>query len=354
MLAPKCKAHQQPAAWKCQGCAKVLCPDCAATKTVNISTTLDVCLHCGELAEPLTHHRSDEKSFIARIPGALVWPLSKAGLFAALGVAVVRAALSYSILLGWALGACVFAAVCFGVIRSTARGSDDFETSDLGDVLTDVVLPGIKAFVGASLVWIPAALWLRAKHPGCGLQPFSVLLDPVVWLLLLGGVLYAPMAILSGAAGSSLLAMLNPLHVVRNALRLGREYVVLVAVLGVLFVPWFLSLGVGALLNVLPLPFVPRVLDYALACYVPFVASRIMGLLLYTHGDRIDYGLERDYLVPRVAGVAPRGVAPEAPPQPKRTHAPIELEPEPDAVVEATVDRPRELDPDKLPPLKVE
>ncbi|MBL8957657.1 MAG: hypothetical protein JNK82_43180 [Myxococcaceae bacterium] len=354
MLPPKCKPHQQRAGWHCASCNAPRCPDCVATKHVTYSTTMEVCTQCGELVTPLTQHRADQRSFAARIPGALGWPLSKQGLVAIAGVALVRTVLSYLPGLGWGLSACLFAAVCFGLVRSTARGSDDFETSDLSDVFTDVLVPGIKALVGTVLVWLPAALWLGTRHPGAAQNPLAAVTDPVVWLLLVGGVLYAPMAVLSGAAGSSLFAMLSPLHVVRNALKLGQAYGLLVVVLGVLFFPWLVVLALGTMLNLLPVPFLPRLLDHAVACYVPFVASRIMGLLLYTHGDRVEYGLERDYQVALLPGVPPRGVAPEAPAEQKRSRAPIELPPEPEPLIEATVEKPRELDPDTLPPLKVE
>lgn len=361
MAHPSCKRHRAKAGWRCQGCRALLCPDCVATKRVQVVTDLDVCLECGELAEPLTRHRREESSFTARLPGALIWPLSKAGLVSLGGIALLRALVSYLGTFGWAFGACVLAAVCFTFIRSTARGSNDFESLDYGDFFNDLFLPGIKALVAASLVWVPVVYWLATRHSNAIANPTAVLSDPVVWLLLVGGVLYAPMAILVGASGGSLVGMLNPLHVVRNALRLGPNYFVTVVVLCVLFVPWFISLGIGSMLNVLPLPFVPRVLDYAVSCYVPFVAARVLGLLLFTHGDEVGYGMESDYRVALLPGVAPRGVVPEVQvaEAPKRNrHAPIELEPEPEPrpepVAEGRVERLKELDPDALPPLKVE
>lgn len=354
---PRCESHRAQAGWKCTRCKRVLCPDCVATKRVQVVTDLDICLKCGELVEPLTVHRAQQQAFGSRVVGALVWPLSKAGLVAIAGLALVRACFSYLGSLGWALGACLFAAVCFAFIRSTARGSDDFDGFDFGDFFADMLVPGIKALVGAAIVWVPAVAWLVMRPGSVLANPLVVLKDPVMWALLVAGVLYAPMAILVGASGGSLLGMLNPVYVARNALRLGGNYVLMVGVLCALFVPWFLSLGVGAMVNALPVVFFPRVLDYAIACYVPFVAARVMGLLLYTHGDEVGYGVENDYLVPVLQGVAPRGVAPEEPPvpeAPKRSYAPIELPEEEAQLVEASVEKPKELDPDKLPPLKVE
>ena len=202
------------------------------------------------------------------------------------------------------------------------------------------------------VVRAPAAVWLVARHPHVTQQPLAALTDPVIWLLLVAGAAYAPMTILIGAAGGSLLDMLNPVQVVRAASQLGPPYFATVLLLGALFVPGMLLLAVGAMLNALPLPFVPRVLDYALACYVPFVAARMLGLLLYTHGDRVGYGVEADYRVPVLPGVQPRGVAPPDAEPVRKARAPIELEPEPAPLVEAEVERPKELDPDALPELK--
>jgi hypothetical protein len=90
---------------------------------------------------------------------------------------------------------------------------------------------------------------------------------------------------------------------------------------------------------------------------VPFVAVRVLGLLLYTHGDLVGYGLESDYLVPVMPGAEPRGVLPQAQGvQPQRSYAPIELAEEPEAphVEVPARDEPRlrELDPATLPPLR--
>jgi hypothetical protein len=326
---------------------------------VQVVTELEVCLLCGELADRLTRHRAEERSFAARLPGALLWPLSKAGLIAIAGVALVRAALSYLMGLGWVAGGAVLAATCFAFLRSTARGSDDFDSGDFTDLIPDLLGPGFKALVGASIVWVPGALWVVWR----GLTAHDMLKDPVIWLLVIAGAAYAPMAIGVGAAGGSVLGMLNPAHVVKNALKLGSSYFLAVAVLGGLLLPWLLLLGVGAMLNALPVLFVPRVLDYALGCYVPFVAARVLGLLLYTHGDRVGYGMESDYQVSLLGAVAPRGVPPEAQTaaQPAASrHAPIELEPlaaeqgRPGAEPEPQRPRLTELDPAALPPLSQE
>ncbi|MBK7863634.1 MAG: hypothetical protein IPJ65_34510 [Archangiaceae bacterium] len=362
MIAPKCERHRAHAGWKCQGCKKVLCPRCVATRRVHMATELEVCLNCGALADRLTQHRAEARSFAARLPRALVWPLSQAGFIAMAGVALVRAGLSYAPGLGWLVGTAAFAAFCLGLVRSSARGSDDFESLDFSDFVADVVMPGLKVALGAAIVWVPAVIRIGVLGDG-GFDLQRAATDPVMWLLLLLGGAYAPMAIIVGASGGSLLGMLNPLHVVRTALRLGAPYLLAVGWLAALFVPWVVTLGVGALLNKLPIVFVPRLLDYMLACYVPFVGARVLGLLLYTHGDRIEYGLDSDYRVPLLAGAAPEGELPEPAAEAAQAgldrHAPIELEPLPAEPVSAQEEarearRLKELDPATLPPLKTE
>ena len=86
---------------------------------------------------------------------------------------------------------------------------------------------------------------------------------------------------------------------------------------------------------------------------------RVLGLLLYTHGDAVGLGVPRDYLDPWLPGVEPLGVPPQAlvSTVPQRSFAPLELADEPaplaNVAVAAPAARPRvtQLDPSKLPPL---
>src|SRR5689334_8985680 len=96
MVLPRCGKHRQPAGWRCTVCKSLLCPDCVAMKSVNFSTRFEVCLPCGEMAEPLMRHRAEDRSYAARLPGALAWPFNSTVLLLIGGVALVRAVLSYS------------------------------------------------------------------------------------------------------------------------------------------------------------------------------------------------------------------------------------------------------------------
>src|SRR6185295_7226371 len=114
-----------------------------------------------------------------------------------------------------------------------------------------------------------------------------------------------------GAAGGGIFKMLNPLLVASYAFLLGANYLLAVVVMVGLSVPYFLLAGLSSLINLIPIPFVTRVAEYAISCYVPFVAVRVLGLLIYTHGDKVGYGVDGDYRVPIMPGVEPRGVLPD-------------------------------------------
>jgi hypothetical protein len=351
----------RPAGWRCTVCKALLCAEHVATHTVQVGTTIPVCLSCGEMAEVLTRHRSEGRPYLKRLGGALLWPLGRAGLFAMFGMGVGRAIFSYS-LGGWVAGTCALAAMCFALMRITARGSDDFEILGYADLFADLILPGVQALLGLAIAWAPAGIWvaMRVSNHDVELGP-GLLADPMFWALLIAGFLYAPMAIMIGASGSGLLRMLNPVVVAGHAVRLGSSYVAAVGLLvGLSLLGWLLA-GVGTLVNLVPVPFFPRVVDYMLGCYAPFVAARVLGLLLHTRGDAVGYGLPTDYLDPVLPGVEPAGVPPQPLEQqqaaPKRSFAPIELaeeEPVPAAAsVTPELPRPRltELDPSQLPPL---
>jgi hypothetical protein len=353
MSLARCHKHQQQCGWRCSVCRKYLCPDCVALKRVHFHTSLTVCLECGELAEPVTIHRAAQQSYLERLIRAPLWPLQKQGFMMMAGIGLIRAFLSYSPL-GAVIGECMMIAACFAMLRASARGSGDFDAFDSTDLVGDILLPGFKGLVAFCIAFLPAGIY--AGYTWQGPATFA---SPLFWLLLLIGGAYAPMAVMFGAAGS-LLGMFNPVAMTRVALRFGGNYLYALGALALLAIPWLLFSALGTVINTL-IPFLGPIVDYTLACYVPFVAVRVLGLLLFTHGDLIGYGPDSDYLVPVLPGAEPRGVLPEVPAEqqrPQRSYAPIELPEEP-AVANVVVpppepQRPRELDPATLPPLKTE
>jgi hypothetical protein len=350
MSLARCHKHRQPCGWRCSSCKKYLCPDCVASKSVHFHTSLTVCLECGELAEPVKIHRAQEQSYVQRLIRAPLWPLQTQGFLMMAGIGLLRALLSYSGL-GALIGACAMVAACFAMLRASARGGGDFDAFDSTDLLMDIVVPGIKGLVAFFIAFAPAGLYAFFTYSGP--ETFRA---PLFWVLLVVGMAYAPMAVMFAASGS-LLGMFNPVAMTKAVLRFGANYVIALAALAVLSIPWLLLGGLGTLVHQM-VPLLGAIIDYTLACYVPFVAMRVLGLLLYTHGDLVGYGLESDYQVAVMPGVEPRGVLPQTQVvQPQRSYAPIELAEEPAAPQVEVPSAPepqrlRELDPAKLPPLR--
>jgi hypothetical protein len=136
----------------------------------------------------------------------------------------------------------------------------------------------------------------------------------MVWLLALMGLAYAPMALLAGATDLGFGHILNPFQIFSFIRRAGRDY--FVAVAGVTVVLAFgriVDQFVGGAILSLGIPFLPRWIAETIALYPSFVAARILGVLLFTRGEVLDWGRTEDYLVPVLAGVRPRGALKEKP-----------------------------------------
>src|SRR5436305_389466 len=80
--------------------------------------------------------------------------------------------------------------------------------------------------VGTALIWGPAAPYgiLGKLWDIDEVLSLRDLADPVLWLLVVAGALYVPMALMAAATDISLLGMLNPVAIVRSIRRVGRDY----------------------------------------------------------------------------------------------------------------------------------
>ncbi|KFA91479.1 hypothetical protein [Archangium violaceum] len=334
-----CQYHPRAAAgWFCPACDAKLCPDCAVVESV-ASTDLLSCARCGGAVEEWKVHRS-HAPFSRRLLGAWKYPLKKSGLMALLAVGAV-VALSRGVsgmlpLLPGLVPICIwlgsFWGSIFWIVRGTSMGAEHFTAPDFHDVHHDLVRPAIRGTVATALLWLPAILFALLVED-------LDLPDALFWVVVvLATVLYAPMALIIAATGESTLSLLNPFKVIGIGKRLGSAYLTVAA--------WMVPLAMvhGALMLVaaqvysLSIPLVASVLAEGISLYVPFVMARMLGLLLYVHGDRVGYGIESEFYEPALPGVKPRGkkraarVPAQAQPE---AHQPaprprfIELEPEP-------------------------
>jgi tetratricopeptide (TPR) repeat protein len=150
----------------------------------------------------------------------------------------------------------------------------------------------------------------------------QVVTDPILWLIVLAGATYAPMVLLAAGAGHNAVMMLNPLAVIGNARRLGKDLTVAMGALAVLAVALVAVRFVAAGILWLRLSWLSPLVAEFITCIVPLIMARVLGLLLYSRGDVLGYGHPSDYLEPVLGDTRPRTEPPPLQPPP--------IAPEPD------------------------
>jgi hypothetical protein len=336
---PSCQYHPRAAAgWFCPACDAKLCPDCAVAEPV-ASTELLSCARCGGAVEEWKVHRS-HAPFSRRLLGAWKYPLKTSGLMALLAVgAVVALSRVVSGMMPFLIGLIPlsiwlgsFWGSLFWIVRGTAMGAEHFTAPDFHDVHHDLVRPAIRGTVATALIWIPAILFI------VGAEELDLPMA-LFWVVVIASVLYAPMALMIAATGESTLSLLNPFKVIGISMRLGSAYLTVAAWMVPLAGVHVVLMVVASKVSSLNIPLVASVLAEGISLYIPFVMARMLGLLLYVHGDRVGYGIESEFYEPALPGVKPRGKkrtargpAQEQPeaglPAPRPRF--IELEPEPE------------------------
>ncbi len=202
-----------------------------------------------------------------------------------------------------------FWAYVFKAIRTSAMGDDEVHTPDFSDFYNDLVVPAIRGTAGTALIWAPTVVYLLfVKDLGWHeVLEFDFLKDPVLWLVIAVSFVYVPMALVVGATGGGVFRMLNPVLVIIYIVRIGVDYwiaLIAIAAFGVSYVALHL---VAAITSNLPIPFLAPWLAQFLVTYPPFAMAKVMGLLLYVRGDRVDYGVPEEYQIDVLPGVEARG-----------------------------------------------
>jgi tetratricopeptide (TPR) repeat protein len=358
-----CRHHPRAAAgWSCEACQARLCPDCATVRRA-LSTEYLACGRCQGAIEPILIHRSSVP-LAARLRQVWRYPWTQRGLAVLLGLSAVLALLRWAmvetfLLLKWLptvlwLGA--FWGSFFSIVRSTARGERELDAPDYSEVFQDCVAPAFRGLVATSVAWLPVAVYLLgikdwdvrgpvtdllnrpAFYVTGGLPALDwgpVVADPVLWLLLLGGLVSLPLVLLLAAAGTGVLQMLNPLTALRAAARLGKDYALTLGALALLCGAMALGHGVAAGLRWLHLALISPWAAEFVTCVPPVLMAHALGLLLYTRGDALGYGDSRDYLTPVLGPVQPRMAVPPMQKAPPATEAPTGAAPSTEGMLQA-------------------
>ncbi len=300
-----CRNHRQAiAGWSCDPCHAKLCADCVAEKVID-KLCVDVCATCGERVAHMVEHRAEKMSYEGRLRSIWRYPFaSLGGIVAMVAVGILFAIASIG-LPYLAVAFAIFWGFIFVLIQSSARGIDDIEPPDFSTLWESIGAVLFRAFIATSASWVPLILY------GWSIKPtlYEALVDPFVWLLVVFGLLYAPMAIMGAAVKTPLIRVLNPLWMVRCVVLLGRNYWLAVGALFFLTVLQGLVFWIASFIVMIPFPLVPVAIAAALLTYMPFVMARAVGLLLFVCGDKLGYGDPNDYYE-RVSTERPRGVLP--------------------------------------------
>lgn len=353
--APFCKQHPRaPAGWRCQSCEAALCPDCAVGRRAQ-TVELVACSLCGGAASPILTHRR-RWPLAERLKGAWRYVFTESGAQVLTAVSLVLSFLNFMLeltppfmkLLPLALYGSMFWATFFTLVRDSSRGDTELDTPEFIDFFNDAVIPGVKGLVAFTAVWMPAIVWtgfLRPGHTGWvelgfilngDKLPPELLRDPVLWVLLLLGVVWLPQALIVTSAGMPPSSIFNVPAVLRMIRALGRDYLLTVGALVALGVVHLGAHGLAHALRWQDWVFISRLLAEAVTLIAPFTAAHVLGLLLYVRGDALGYGVTRDYWVPLLGDTRPRLQAPplrEDAPLPAPGEAPVYAE-----VTDATSD----------------
>jgi hypothetical protein len=306
-----CKQHANArAGWTCEQCHSTLCQRCAWRRKAG-QGWLIVCGQCGGLAQPIMVSRAMQ-SFAALIPGAFLYPFSQSGLITMLAAGIILTLMGFGGTISALVGAGTFISYTFLVIRTTASGYNDVpEAEDFTHVL-DLLGALFRFVVAMSASVVPVFVYAFYFKTSTGY--FN---DPWLYLTLLAGIVWAPMACMQAATHSPLLAIVNPVFAVGYILRIFGDYCLASAIF------WVLAAGT-VIINVLGIvlqenihiPLLPHMYASAVGMYLPLVSSRILGLLLFVRGSELGYGAQREYEEPALGDTQP-------PPEPTAVVAPV-------------------------------
>ena len=305
--ATACSRHPGArAGWQCDGCGEPLCPGCAYRHRVG-ATEIVACTRCGAMARPILVHRRDRGALVARLLPAFGYPFSTSGLFGLAALGLMLWLLAQLDVVGAILSVGVAFTTLFSVIRSSGDGDDDFQPYDFTNFTTDLLLPTLRGLAATAPLLVVASLYLAYRAAGAR-EPLAFIFESwELMLLYVAGWLYVPAALLVAACGGGLSQVMAPDHVLRTAYRLGQDYVVVAACVTGVLLAQVGAVLVARLVASSDVPVLSLWAALVIGAYLPVVAARMLGILLYLRGDDIGHGATEDYLEPVLADAMPQG-----------------------------------------------
>lgn len=231
---------------------------------------------------PRADEQVDKGSFFGALLGAWLYPIHRNAPVVFVAVALVATLASWIPIVGGFISAGVVLAYLFSVVRHSSLGGADLPMGGDFTDWSDILGPVVRYLLAVLTCAIPALIVVFTVPMG---SPRFV---PIVAGASLVGGLYLPAAIILAAHGSGCIGGLNVVGGVQLILRIPGPYLLttfMVALSAGAHVA--ITLPLTAALAAMPIPFLPTFLLYAASLYMPIVACRMMGLLMYHHEERL-------------------------------------------------------------------
>lgn len=285
--------------------AEVICQKCGGTfprtqvKSIMAGNrTVLGCPKCGAFCVSLAEHaaaqRRDHATFGQRLTDAFRYPLRGSGLVLLLGGTVffgllggaqslleklmgVTRVMPPMVLAGYiivvVLSTGYLVACLQGIINSSAGGEDELpDWPEVSEFWSDIAVPFLR-FLAVTFVLLGPGLVGMVFSPLVGLP------------MLLLGLVCAPMAMLTVAMADSI-SGLNPFVIFSGIAKVPGAYVaVWLLLMGLLLVAGVVRLALG----LLPIPVLPVVAGSFLTLYALCVGMRALGVMYYSHRDRLNW-----------------------------------------------------------------
>ena len=270
-----CSQHPaSPAAWRCLGCARALCPECAELLEVGSGVEVVGCRACGGNAPPL-RVSGREEAFVASLRGLFRMPVTALGfaglwLLAVVGGTVARRAGAWA-LLAWSAPMWVAA---FVLLRATA------ERGTVGRTVRVSLGPDLLGPAARGLILgAPAVLWGEQLGNGWATA------------LAVGAGLCAPEVLARLASGAGIAGAVDPRWLVRAWRKTGADAAIAgLASTAVLLFARLLWATAGSAEAEVPALWVE--VTTTLAAFSLFLVPQLSGLLVRAHAEALEFELE--------------------------------------------------------------
>lgn len=290
-----CKFHpRSPARFHCPKCGVSFCELCVNTRHVAGASKM-FCRKCAVECTPLTPAKrtaaeAGDGSFFGQLMGAFKFPLKGDGLILIVVGALllmlldaVKYVAKFGLMYGWfatgfltVLGVGYLTAYLRRILNSTAMGDNEMpEWPEISDYSNDIVSPFRQLVLTILFCFLPAiGLAIYAAYSAAEGDTSWMGWGSLASIIL--GAIYFPMAFMAVAMFDSVAAV-NPLLIVPSIMKVLKEYVLVMILVGmVMFLNW---LSKNHLKDIIPLPLVPTVLAGLLQLYLLIVVMRMLGLL---------------------------------------------------------------------------